>query len=167
MNRFGVSLLSLFWTREDLKTGPGDNERFNELQILSGFGIGKFAFWASQLSSFQMRNDTSKGLMFVWSFGQHITVHDSWPASFDSQWALCGVGEWLQALKLVSQACSPPFAIEVKLWGSGCNSFLRALVNQTSLLFFAVKLKLWGKWPHSQQLFTVFPTGFMSHWMAS
>ena len=35
------------------------------LQILSGFGIGKFAFQASQLSRFQMRNDTSKGLIFV------------------------------------------------------------------------------------------------------
>ena len=164
MNRFGVSLLSLFWTREDLKTGPGDNERFNELQILSGFGIGKFAFWASQLSSFQMRNDTSKGLMFVWSFGQHITLHDSWPASFDSQCCVVlwnGHKHWSQWAKLA------PLLLPLKLSCGAVAAFLRALVNQTSLLFFAVKLKLWGKWPHSQQLFTVFPTGFMSHWMAS
>ena len=45
------------------------------LQILSGFGIGKFAFQASDLSSFQIENDTSKGLAFVWKFGQHITVN--------------------------------------------------------------------------------------------
>ena len=56
------------------------------LQILSGFGIEKLAFQASHLSSFQMRNGTSKGLMFVWKFGQHIAVH--WVACLSWFWFL-------------------------------------------------------------------------------